>query len=174
MACGAASGVDRRADQDQRSHLRGPACCEFANNLAAHRVGDERRTTEALGLDPRAQGSSELTDAHLSAELRALPLAGQIRHERREAKRGESSSERKHVSARHAKAVYEYDRDALADHGRVHPRPGDVAPDALHDEWVPFAGQLAANRHSPTMATSSSTRIVQFGRCRNQVPSRRL
>jgi hypothetical protein len=54
MACGAASGIDGRADEDQWSHLRGPACGEFGNNLAAHRIGDERRADQTLSFDPRA------------------------------------------------------------------------------------------------------------------------
>jgi hypothetical protein len=61
--------------------------------------------------------------------------------------------------------VDEHNRRPLADNRGMHGRPEDVAPDALHDEWLCFAGQLAADRHAATMARSFVHRIVQSGRC---------
>ena len=47
-AGGAASGIDSRADQNHGTHERGPACGELGNDLAAHRIGNERRPRQTL------------------------------------------------------------------------------------------------------------------------------
>jgi len=65
MSCPASRWIDGRADEDDRPRQCGPARGKLRHNLAAHRIGDERRAGQTLCFHPGAQCRGQPGDAHL-------------------------------------------------------------------------------------------------------------
>jgi hypothetical protein len=126
----APGGVDGRPGEHHRSDALGPPDGEFGDDLAAHRVGDERRPLEPELVEPRAQRIGVLRDPGGSVRPLAAPVARQVRDEGREPV-SELPCQRDEVSPRDAVAVDEDDGVAAAAVPRMDAETVDAVEAAL-------------------------------------------
>ena len=127
VAGAAPARVDRGADEHHRADpLRSPHR-QLGDDLAAHRVGDERRPLQPDRVQPAPERIGETADPERRVRRLALSVTREVGRERRAAG-GEDARERKHVAARDAVSVHEHHRRPLAPDVRMHlrrrpPRP---------------------------------------------------
>jgi hypothetical protein len=122
--------VDRRPDEHHRVHPLGPSRRELGDDLAPHRVRDERGSLEADGVEPAAERLGVVTDDGRHGRLTAAAVARKVGHVRR-ALGGEDRRERQQVPPGHAVAVDEHYRRARPPSARVHADAGHLVPAAL-------------------------------------------
>jgi hypothetical protein len=134
VAGAAPARVDRGADQHHGADPLRSSHRHLGDDLATHRVGDERRPLQPDHVQPVPEGVGEAGDAERTGRGLASSVAGEVGREHRAAA-GEDLGERKHVLARDAVAVDEHDRRPLASGTRVHLHPADnvpAAPEGAH------------------------------------------
>ena len=110
--------IDGRADQRQRPRTVGELEGKLGDDLAAHRVGDERRPLELERVQAAGERLRQTADAERRGWLLAAAAPGQLGDEHREPA-GERLREREHVPTGDAEPVYEHDGLAFARRPRV-------------------------------------------------------
>ena len=136
--------IDRRTDEDHRSHAPWQAHGELRDDLAAHRIRHERRAPNSGRVQPAGERDGKICDAERRGRPLTTPVPGQIRCEHREGG-GERPCEREHVRARDPVPVYQHDGWALPAYVRVDAEAKYFEPPALDrrtntQSRVPFGG----------------------------------
>jgi hypothetical protein len=130
VARGAPGRVDRWAYEHHRTDPQRSPHRQLGDDLAAHRIGNERWPLEPDLVQPGSERIGEAADPELTARLLASSVSREVRRECRAA-RGEHARERQHVAARDTVSVHQYHRRPLSPRVGMHPYAGHLVPPAF-------------------------------------------
>ncbi len=122
--------VDRRAGEHERADAIGLPHCELGDDLAAHRIGHERRPLKPDLVEPAAQRIGVLGDPVRDRRPLAAAMSRQVGNVGGEAFR-EHLCQGQQVPTRDAESVHQYHRRPRSSDARVHPDPVDTIPAGL-------------------------------------------
>jgi hypothetical protein len=152
VAGAAPARVDRGAHQHHGADPPRSSHRQLGDDLAAHRVGDQRRPLEPGHVQPVPERVGEAPDAERGGRGVASSMAWEVGCEYRAAG-GEDPGERKHVVARDSVAVDEHDRRPIASGTGVHLDASHVVPATLEGAHGSTSSYAAGARRP--LATSA-------------------